>query len=472
MNLCKDEKGLIPNRLFVAGLEAADQGAAAMRRSMANENELEIVPRLHFLLASILAIAKIATMVGLFFTVISMINTFNAIGEQSAGGKAKEIGGHASKIGLALFATALGLFTAIPLVFMPRAVQGLDREVRDQGEVGVAEAHHSRHQLQKGPVVARREAGGGRGGRRRRPQVAWQEEGGTRVAAVVRSSFDPELLNGREAAEGVRRVVRRREHGVQGGAVQRRRRVDAGQGRLAAADMVRPAGTQAAWAKVGTHELLTDYIPRPAATVAAVAAEGEVLAPAAVLGGTPVELPDPELPPSVSRFEDDDEVDMIPLIDISMVLLVFFIIIQAAGALAPVDVPEMKYGGQLSNDPGAITITIEKLNTEDVYYSVRVGGAAPKPSHDKLPNSGRGDQGARRGAGRGDPHAGGADRVPQRLAARARLRTAPRAGTAPQAGHHQLHRRDGRRGTEQMSARGRSAKKARPRCTACRPRPT
>ncbi|MCS6865137.1 MAG: MotA/TolQ/ExbB proton channel family protein [Gemmataceae bacterium] len=118
MAFCKEEKGLIPSRLFVAGLEAADQGAAAMRRSMANENELEILPRLHFLLAPILAVAKIATMVGLFFTVISMINTFNAIGEQASTGKAKEIGGHASKIGLALFATAMGLFTAIPLVFM------------------------------------------------------------------------------------------------------------------------------------------------------------------------------------------------------------------------------------------------------------------------------------------------------------------------------------------------------------------
>jgi biopolymer transport protein ExbB len=117
VELCKEEKGLIPNRLFVAGLEAADQGAAAMRRSMANETELEIVPRLHFLLAPILAIAKIATMVGLFFTVISMINTFDAIGQEAKSGKAREIGGHSSKIGLALFATALGLFTAIPLVF-------------------------------------------------------------------------------------------------------------------------------------------------------------------------------------------------------------------------------------------------------------------------------------------------------------------------------------------------------------------
>lgn len=117
IELCKEEKGLIPGRLYVAGLEAADQGAAAMRRSMANEAELEIQPRLHFLLAWILAVAKIATMVGLLFTVISMINTFNAIGQETKSGKVKEIGGHSSKIGLALFATALGLFTAIPLVF-------------------------------------------------------------------------------------------------------------------------------------------------------------------------------------------------------------------------------------------------------------------------------------------------------------------------------------------------------------------
>ncbi|MFO0798914.1 MAG: MotA/TolQ/ExbB proton channel family protein [Gemmataceae bacterium] len=115
--MCREEKGLIPSRLFVAGLEASDQGAAAMRRSMAAETELEIVPRLNALLPTILAFAKIATMVGLLFTVISMINTFNAIGEAANKGGAKDIGGHSSKIGLALFATALGLFTAIPLVF-------------------------------------------------------------------------------------------------------------------------------------------------------------------------------------------------------------------------------------------------------------------------------------------------------------------------------------------------------------------
>ena len=97
------------------------------------------MPRLHFLLASILAIAKIATMVGLFFTVISMINTFNAIGEQSATGKTKEIGGHASKIGLALFATAIGLFTAIPLVFSHVLFKDWIAQLRDQDQSRVAE---------------------------------------------------------------------------------------------------------------------------------------------------------------------------------------------------------------------------------------------------------------------------------------------------------------------------------------------
>jgi biopolymer transport protein ExbB len=113
--LCKEERGLIPNTLFVAGLEAAQQGTAAMRRSMAGAIELEVLPRLNFLLAPILAIAKIATMVGLLGTVVSMIDTFNRI--SSAKGDAAQVTNQAGAIGLALFATALGLLTAIPLVF-------------------------------------------------------------------------------------------------------------------------------------------------------------------------------------------------------------------------------------------------------------------------------------------------------------------------------------------------------------------
>jgi biopolymer transport protein ExbB len=113
LQFCRAQPGIIPRKLFVAGLETNKQGTAAMRRAMANVIELEIIPDLNFLLAPILAIAKIATMVGLLGTVISMINTFQKI-QEAVGGSASE---HSGAIGLALFATALGLITAIPLVF-------------------------------------------------------------------------------------------------------------------------------------------------------------------------------------------------------------------------------------------------------------------------------------------------------------------------------------------------------------------
>jgi biopolymer transport protein ExbB len=115
LKLCQATPGVIPRKLFVAGLETSKQGLAAMRRAMANVVELEILPELNFLLPTILSIAKIATMVGLLGTVISMIGTFNEIEQLKA--KGGDVTSSAGAIGLALFATALGLVTAIPLVF-------------------------------------------------------------------------------------------------------------------------------------------------------------------------------------------------------------------------------------------------------------------------------------------------------------------------------------------------------------------
>jgi len=111
LRFCRARTDIIPRRLYVAGLETSKQGLSAMRRAMANVIELEILPDLNFLLPPILAIAKIATMVGLLGTVFSMIDTFQKI-QDSNDPKASS-----GAIGLALFATALGLLTAIPLVF-------------------------------------------------------------------------------------------------------------------------------------------------------------------------------------------------------------------------------------------------------------------------------------------------------------------------------------------------------------------
>ncbi len=114
LKFCRAENGLIPRKLYAAGLENSRQGLAAMKRAMANAIELEILPDLNFLLAPILAIAKVATMVGLLLTVFSMINTFSAIADA---GKSSNVTAQSGAIGLALFGTAGGLMIAIPLVF-------------------------------------------------------------------------------------------------------------------------------------------------------------------------------------------------------------------------------------------------------------------------------------------------------------------------------------------------------------------
>jgi len=120
LKYCRSQNGIIPRKLYAAGLESSRQGIAAMKRAMANAIELEILPDLNFLLAPILAIAKVATMVGLLLTVFSMINTFSAIADAGKSGQSSNpqtVTTQAGAIGLALFGTAGGLMIAIPLVF-------------------------------------------------------------------------------------------------------------------------------------------------------------------------------------------------------------------------------------------------------------------------------------------------------------------------------------------------------------------
>jgi len=155
------------------------------------------------------------------------------------------------------------------------------------------------------------------------------------------------------------------------------------QGRLGRDDRLRPAGTESAWKAVHEWPYFVDYIPRPAFVPAPVAPGEE---PAA----TPIHLLEPPEEETLiagrKPGESDDDVDMIPLIDISMVLLVFFIMVSAAGALSPVDVPEMRYGGELHADPESITISIEKASDTEVNYSIREGATPAKKEYTKLGN--------------------------------------------------------------------------------------
>lgn len=113
LRFCRSRQDVLPRKLCTAGLEAAGEGPGAMRRAMAEVIQREILPAMNFLLPPILAIAKIATMIGLLGTVLSMIHTFTLISEADSTAHTVTAGA----IGLALFATALGLIIAVPLVF-------------------------------------------------------------------------------------------------------------------------------------------------------------------------------------------------------------------------------------------------------------------------------------------------------------------------------------------------------------------
>ncbi len=149
-------------------------------------------------------------------------------------------------------------------------------------------------------------------------------------------------------------------------------------GRLAPTDQLRPAGTEQPWKPLAEFELLADYVPRPSPL------------PVAEDDGSPAPVPADEVEVGVvrrrRREEEDDDPDMIPLIDVSLVLLIFFMLVQAAGALSPVDVPEMKYATTPSKDADAVTLSIEKRSADEVTYSVRVGEQPPAAENAALPS--------------------------------------------------------------------------------------
>jgi biopolymer transport protein ExbD len=149
------------------------------------------------------------------------------------------------------------------------------------------------------------------------------------------------------------------------------------QGRLAKTDKVRPAGEQDSdWTVVEKMELLADYLYGGGHKVDEANDGAESF--------EKVEI-DPAWPKS--RLESDDEVDMIPLIDISLVLLIFFMMTSVVSSMSPVQVPGMKYGTEIDSADGAITILIERDPENNPLYSIQVGKEKPK-----VDESGRGDR--------------------------------------------------------------------------------
>ena len=90
LRYCQNQPGMIPRRLFVAGLETSRQGLAAMRRAMANVIELEVLPDLKIVPGIVHAV--FATRRGLIPAVRALIDAL-AVGFQHSGEGASSTSG-------------------------------------------------------------------------------------------------------------------------------------------------------------------------------------------------------------------------------------------------------------------------------------------------------------------------------------------------------------------------------------------
>jgi biopolymer transport protein ExbD len=140
------------------------------------------------------------------------------------------------------------------------------------------------------------------------------------------------------------------------------------QGRLLGNDKARPSGT-GEWRELGEWPEMAAFLPHRE--------EGRADDMAEAL--EPVEL---EMTWKRRDDGDDQDVDMIPLIDVSLVLLIFFMMTSTVAGISPnISMPEVSAGPAfVANEPAWITIELTQDKTP--VYSLGQGNSAV-PAEDR-----------------------------------------------------------------------------------------
>ena len=134
------------------------------------------------------------------------------------------------------------------------------------------------------------------------------------------------------------------------------------QARVGADDMIKPSGT-ANWFKLGNLPLFQEYLPQPETQKVGDAAEAL----------EPIEL---DFNWKRRHEDEDDDVDMIPLIDISLVLLIFFMMTATVAAISRIAVPSMVNASKIDTAPGILRIDID-MSSGNPVYGIGVATSAP-----------------------------------------------------------------------------------------------
>jgi biopolymer transport protein ExbD len=141
------------------------------------------------------------------------------------------------------------------------------------------------------------------------------------------------------------------------------------QGRLLEDDMLRPSGT-AEWFRVGGSPDFAPYLPR--AEPFRAEDQAEALEPVQV-----------DFAWKRRHDDEDDDVDMIPLIDVSLVLLIFFMLTATGvGIAATIPTPPSEYA-QVVNRPESVWININLESEGPARTPVYSIGQGETPSPDE-----------------------------------------------------------------------------------------
>src|SRR5438128_4139650 len=136
------------------------------------------------------------------------------------------------------------------------------------------------------------------------------------------------------------------------------------QGRLLESDMVRPSGTEN-WVSLVSLPDFAVYLPKSEPFRAE--DKAEALEPVEVDFSWKRPVP-----------EEEGDVDMIPLIDVSLVLLLFFMMTASvAGAASLVNTPEAWNGAQVAGDSRMFSINITRAADNAPLYALTQGDQVP-----------------------------------------------------------------------------------------------
>ncbi len=110
IKLCSAAPSAALARVIKAGLTRANNGELEIQNAV-EEATLEVVPLVEKRTNSLVALANVATLLGLLGTIIGMIGAFRALSDVPPDQRQKVLG---QQIGLAMNTTAFGLIVAIP----------------------------------------------------------------------------------------------------------------------------------------------------------------------------------------------------------------------------------------------------------------------------------------------------------------------------------------------------------------------